>query len=262
MLTFAILSYNHPVITARCVSSVLKLVPLENIILFHNGSELRHIEELETKFPQIQHWRLEKNKGYSGGANEIFRRSFEKSEWVFLLTNDTELTTWDLDLSNLPSGIYSPQIWLRKVGRVDSCGGLFNSRRGRLQHLRSPLTKKDLSWGQFLYAPGTAFLLSRKVYQDIGRMDESLHTYWEDVDYGARATKKDLLMDFLPTVQLIHQGRKTSGKDPFYTRFLFQRNRVLVSWRHCPMIFKWMLIPLWIKNRLSTARSDHSRHLR
>ncbi len=262
MLTFAILSYNHPVITARCVSSVLKWLPAESIALLHNGSEACHIQELENQFPTIQHWHLEKNGGYTGGVNEIFRRAFEKSEWVFLMTNDTELTAWDLNCFSLSPGIYSPQIWLRKVGRVDSCGGLFNSRTGRLQHLREPLKKKDLSWGQFLYAPGTAFLLSRKVYQVLGEMDESLHTYWDDVDYGARAMKENILIDFLPSVQLIHQGRKTTGKDSFYTGFLFQRNRVLISMRHCPILFKWMLVPLWIRNQLSTARFGRFRRFR
>ncbi len=262
MLTFAILSYNHPVITARCVSSVLKWLPAENIALLHNGSEIRHILDLETQFPQIQHWHLEKNKGYTVGVNEIFRRGFEKSDWIFLLTNDTELTAWDLDLLKLQSGIYSPLVWLRKVGRVDSFGGLFDSRRGRLQHLKWPVEKKDLSWGQFPYAPGTAFLLSRKVHQILGVMDESLHTYWEDVDYGARAAKQGVLMGFLPTVQLIHQGRKTTGKNSYYTNFLFQRNRVIVSWRHCPLVLRWMLVPLWIKNRLSTARFGRSHRSR
>ena len=158
MLKFVILSYNHPVITARCVSSVLKFLRAENVALLHNGSENLHIQELKNQFPQIQHWHLEKNYGYSAGVNEAFRKSFETCEWIFLMTNDTELTRWDLEISSLEVGLYSPKIWLRKEGRIDSCGGLFNSRRGRLQHLREPLTKKDLSWGQYLYAPGTAFL--------------------------------------------------------------------------------------------------------
>ena len=271
MLKFVILSYNHPVITARCVSSVLKFLRAENVALLHNGSENLHIQELKNQFPQIQHWHLEKNYGYSAGVNEAFRKSFETCEWIFLMTNDTELTRWDLEISSLEVGLYSPKIWLRKEGRIDSCGGLFNSRRGRLQHLREPLTKKDLSWGQYLYAPGTAFLLSKAVHEKLGGMDETLHTYWDDVDFGARATKQNIFMSFLPGVQLIHQGRKTTGKDSFYTGFLFHRNRLLVSWRHCPNSLKWMLVPLFgkflkfkyqIKNQSSIERFAHSRRWR
>lgn len=269
MLTLVILSYNHPVITARCVSSVLKFVPVENIVLLHNGSEAKHVQDLKIQFPQITHWELEKNRGYSGGVNEAFRRGFEISKWVFLLTNDTELIGWDLDISALQEGLYSPKVWLRKLGRIDYCGGIFDSRRATIQHLREPKAVTELSWGQFLYVPGTAFLLAREVYKKIGGMDESLHTYWEDVDYGARATKQNIFMGFLPNLQLIHQGRKTTGKNPLYTGFLFRRNRILVSWRHCPWFLKWALAPFYLLARkkinqalntltVPTARTDRS----
>ncbi len=279
MLTLAILSYNHPVITARCVSAALKFISAENVALLHNGTSPKHIETLKIQFPQIRHWSLEKNSGYSGGVNEIFRQGFKTSEWIFLLTNDTEITHWDLNTNNLQPGLYSPKVWLRKPGRIDYCGGLFDSRWAWIRHLEKPLSQEALSQGQYLYVPGTAFLLSQEVYKKLGGMDESLHTYWEDVDFGARATKQKIIIGFIPQIQLIHQGRKTTGKDSFYTGFLFQRNRFLISWRHCPWFLKWMhllhvgkrLHFKWkflfsdlkgraeTKSRSDIARSDHSR---
>lgn len=229
-----ILSYNHPQITARCVSSALSQLPANQVVLFHNGSETRHQQVLRDQFPQVTHWYVDENRGYSGGVNEALRRAFEISKWVFLLTNDTEIIHWRLSVDQLSAGIYSPRVWLRKQGRLDYVGGLFDSSNAQLVHLKEPKTREDLGKGQYLYVPGTAFLLEKSVYGRVGPLDESLHTYWEDVDFGARATKLGIHFGYLPEIEIIHQGRKTTGKDSFYTNYLFKRNRQLVSRRHCP----------------------------
>jgi GT2 family glycosyltransferase len=258
MLHLVILSYNHPVITARCVLSALKLVAPTQVSVLHNGSLGSHVNDLKKQFPQVEHWILPENRGYSGGVNEAFRRGFEKASWVFLLTNDTELVYWNLDPALLKAGIYSPKVWFRKMGRIDYMGGLFDSRSGRLRHLSVPLAASSAGWGRHFYIPGTAFLMARGVYQAMGPLDESLHTYWEDVDYGARAGKMGIHMGSLEGVEVIHQGRKTTGKDPFYTSYLFQRNRLRVSWRHCPWYLRPLLLRLvWRVGKVTWQQRGH-----
>ena len=75
-LTCAILSFNHPEITSRCVKSVVRYfadnapqASLKNIILVHNGSRPEHVETLKISWPQIHHLELASNRGFSGGAN-------------------------------------------------------------------------------------------------------------------------------------------------------------------------------------------------
>ncbi len=234
--SLVVLSYNHPEITSRCVSSALRLLPSEKIILAHNGSDRNHIERLKKQFPTLTHWEFSPNRGYSAGVNAALTKAFESLEWVFLLTNDTQIENWQLEIQNLPTGLYSPMVWLKNKKALDYTGGFFDARRARLIHLKDSEMKTGI--GRYPYIPGTAFLISRDVFRKLGPLDESLHTYWEDVDFGARAAKEKIHFGLLRNVEIIHYGRKTTRKDPFYSHYLFRRNRIKVSWRHCPWYYK------------------------
>lgn len=234
MFRVVVLSYNHPQITSRCVKSVLALVNSEQVSILHNGSEAKFVEQLRAEWPQIQHWVHTDNRGYSGGANRALSQAFGDASWVLFLTNDTELVALKPDLEALRPGIYSPRTFLRRLDRIDYTMGFFDSRRGRLWHAKVPHVGAQSRQGVYPYIPGTAFLLDRATFEFMGPFDESCHTYWEDVDYGARAAKAGIFMSTHVGVEVLHAGGKTNRKNPFYTRVLFQRNRRRISWRHCP----------------------------
>jgi GT2 family glycosyltransferase len=223
-----ILSFNHPLITARCVRSVLKLIAPTKITLFHHGTLIQHRETLMSEFPQVNHLVTEENKGFSGGSNTLLHHLFKKHEWVYFLTNDTEV----LNLGDLPGkpGFYAPLIWRRKIGVMDSIGAGFIPREQKLYHLKNiEAWESDPS---LRYIPGTAFLLHRNVWEKVGEFDESLHTYWEDVDFSMRVLKTGELMKPHLKFELVHAIGKTCHKDPFYTRELFQRNKAIISERY------------------------------
>lgn len=240
-----ILSYNHPELTAKCVQSVLALVDHENVVLSHNGSHAENIEILKRQFPQIQHFVMNENLGFSGGANETLATAFQKSDWAFFITNDCLL----LNPPKTPdeSGLYAPLIYRRHINKVDSIGGLFTPFKGRLEHIRN-IKKAETriqrnkvfrmstfsAFKRNFYVPGTAFYIDKKTFLGLGGFDESLHTYWEDVDLSSRALKQGFHIGIQPKTQLIHKVGKTCHKNPFYTKTLFQRNRKTVSQRYTP----------------------------
>lgn len=233
-----ILSYNHPEITARCVSSALQFLPNEKLVLVHNGSHQNHINQLKNQFPSIRHLEVHPNKGYSGGVNAALKWAFSSHEWAFLLTNDTEIMSWSLDHCRLAPGLYSPVVWFRNKGRLDYLGGRFNPVKGHLQHLKE--NSEEISVKGYPYVPGTAFLMSKDVFESVGEFDETLHTYWEDVDFGVRAHRRGIYFGNINSIEILHLGGKTTRKNSYYTRYLFRRNRWRVSWRYCP----WYLKPL------------------
>lgn len=251
MLSVAILSYNHPEITSRCISSVLEKIPPGQVLVYHNGSDSRYRQQLQEDFPDVYHFGRDKNGGYSGGVNGALEEAFKRSDWVFLLTNDTSLESAVRIPEDLLPGLYSPLVWFRKKDRIDYVGGRFDSRRGRLQHL-AHWGPRRTEPGVFPYIPGTAFLIHKSVFFKVGPMDESLHTFWEDVDYGVRAFQRKIPMGFLPDIQVLHMGGKTTRKKSFYTSYLFRRNRVKVSWRHCPWFYKPLLGPYLVTDVLKT----------
>lgn len=237
MLT-TILSFNHPQLTAKCVRSVLENVAPQNIILTHNGSREENIKTLMEEFPKIDHLVLNENRGYSGGANATLQYAFQKSRWLLFLTNDCQL----LNSPAIPHspGLHAPLIYRRRAGKVDSLGGLFHPLRGRLEHIREIeraqkyLNFKKRRWFRQFYVPGTAFYLDASTYSLLGGFDESLHTYWEDVDLSARAHKLDVHVGITPETKILHQVGKTCHKDPYYTQILFWRNRQIISQRYTP----------------------------
>jgi len=246
-----ILSYNHPEITARCLQSVLKLRNPEAITLVHNGSQIRFVDHLRSHFPQIEHLIIEKNLGFAGGANIGLSAAFQKSPWVLFVTNDCELTRIGPP-PNRP-GLYSPLIYLRNTGRIDSVMGRFDAVSGRLAHVKETEPHSGAP-----YVPGTSFLLHRDVFAEVGGFDETLFTYWEDVDLSQRVRRHGHPVQHVGQFSLLHRVGKTCHKNKYYTSYLFHRNRSVVSRRYCPIsqrpLLEAILFKDWVTRSLTLAK--------
>lgn len=235
-LAVVVLSFNHPEITSRCVRSVLRHYSQDQTHLIHNGSNPEIIDQLKRAFPSIHHHIIEQNRGFSGGANFALHTVFEKNsdvDWCFFITNDCEL----IKSGELPRhpGMVAPIIHFRKAGRVDSIGGQVFAGKGHLRHLRTPEEFLSVPKEQ-IYIPGTAFFIARRTFEDNVGFDESLHTYWEDVEYSIRLNENGHSLQFTTEFELVHIGGKTCHKDRFYTSYLYHRNRSRVcraqtSWK-------------------------------
>lgn len=250
---FLVLSYNHPELTKKCVQSIVDVaLQAENIpiVLVHNGSESIHVDRLIAAFPEVRHVRMEKNLGYSGGLNYGLKKCFTEFERVIFVTNDVELVsmpkTWPVAL-----GFYAPKIFFRKLGKIDSLGATFIPHLLKLIHIKNEfeferiLSEKRSKW-KIPYVPGTAFVLDRVIYEKIGSIDESLHTYWEDVDFSARVFLGNQVMGIIKDLTFLHKVGKTCHQKPFYTTYLFQRNKRIVSFRYCYFLLKPFLYLYWL----------------
>jgi GT2 family glycosyltransferase len=216
-----ILSFNHPELTERCVNSALQHFAAEDILLVHNGSEKKWIQKHQEAFPQIHHLILQHNKGFTGGSNAGLRLSFEKYDWILFLTNDCLL----LKAPNSPvvPGLYAPMIWARKMGRVDSVGGVLDLAKAHLRHLKEP--DYTVQGKECFYVPGTAFWIHRDIFSTTLGFDESLGTYWEDVDLSMRVAELGLPIGVESKTEVLHGIGKTCHGNSHYTTYLFQRNR-------------------------------------
>jgi GT2 family glycosyltransferase len=246
----SLLSFNHPQHTTNCLQSILKHVPATQVTLIHNGSRPQVVNQLQLAFPNIHHHVLPENRGFTGGANAALEQAFLHSNWCFFITNDCLLES--APLAPAKPGLWAPLIWRRKTDQLDSCGGQFSPLTGKLRHFRDVgdakilLRKKDGKPNklrenlhpQHFYVPGTAFYLDRSTFQSLSGFDESLHTYWEDVDFSVRATIAGHHLGICEKTHVRHKIGKTCHKDPFYTRVLFQRNRRTVSARYSPTLWR------------------------
>jgi GT2 family glycosyltransferase len=252
-----VLSFNHPELTARAVTSARALH--DKVFLVHNGSEKKFVTQLENLFPNITHLKINKNLGYSGGANFGLTQAFQEHDWLILLTNDCLM-------KNLPyfprcPAFVGPHILIQKSARTDSLGGAFVPHRGHIFHCKS---EADFAQAKYKYIPGSAFLMHRNVFQATGPFDESLGTYWEDVDFSQRALnlKFDLRVD--PRWLVTHGRGKTCHKHRHYTLYLYQRNRKRISFKYTSTLYKpilfiilWMMwIKMAIRLSLGSRRND------
>jgi GT2 family glycosyltransferase len=224
--SIVLLSFNHPDLTTKALESILKYYSEapQNVILVHNGSRPENTLRLQERFRSVTHLVLPKNKGFSGGANAGLAKAFTQAKQVFFLTNDTEVL-------QLPTcfpescDLMSPLIYKRQTTQIDSLMGVVETSQGHLKHLRTSNEISNLNSHEIIYAPGTAFGISKKCFELLNGFDESFHTYWEDVDLGVRAQKQGFRIQHSSEFQLRHKIGKTCHKDRFYTLYLYQRNR-------------------------------------
>lgn len=224
-----ILSFNHPEITAQCVRSVLKFETVRQIFLVHNGSLEKHIQYLQQQFPDIEHLIIPQNKGFTGGANFGIAQALKKFQQVLFLTNDTILLQLPTEID---TDLCSVQVYKRKSERIDSVMGELNTMTGRLSHLKNWPPFEANQMNRKYYVPGSAFWISQKAFNLTNGFDESLHSYWEDVDLSLRAQKLGLKLSYSNETCISHKIGKTTGGQDYYSYYLYQRNRKKVMQKH------------------------------
>jgi GT2 family glycosyltransferase len=230
-----ILSYNHPEITARAIASALEYYSSCDLILVHNGSEEKHQKQLMARFPEVDHLVLSQNRGFSGGANEGLKRAFADSPWVFFMTNDCQVLS-PPEIPEQPC-LLAPLIYFRKPGRIDSIGGALDKTTVRLRHLQKD-SFSELTDVELPYVPGSAFLVHRDLFFATQGFDELFGTYWEDVDWCLRLGNHGFQLRTDNRFRLAHGVGKTCRKNPFYTFYLYNRNRRRLAEKHKNLISK------------------------
>lgn len=233
-----ILSYDHVELTAKCVNQALAFsLP---IILFHNGSSVKNRNLLKAQFPTVRHGHCDQNYGFTAGINRAFDLAFDFHEKIIFVTNDCELkklpTNWNFE-------ILVPQIQYAN-GKIDSHGGFFEPAKACLSHNKViPFPANADTFGPRIpgpiaargdlrfYVPGAAFGLSKKAWESGPRFDETLHTYWEDVDWSQKISQHKISFD--PQFLIVHKGKRTTRRISYYSLYLFHRNRRIVSRRYC-----------------------------
>lgn len=258
-LAIGILTYNHPELSLRCLKSVERWLNSQSsdvqtdiaVFVLHNGSldkNRKHLKQLIQNEITLHVHQIDllQNQGFSGGANAMMNFVFaEGYESLLFLTNDTQLTKFDFSEIET-ADVHIPLIWGRKENYIDSYGGWFNPSRAHLQHIKKT-DPQELKEG-FLYVPGSAFLVKKNVLEKGLLFKPQLHTYWEDVEWSLRLQSAGLKITKSQAIELTHSIGKTCHKDSFYTLFLFQRNRLLISMQYSkrPMYTAYVILKSWL----------------
>lgn len=203
--------------------------------------------------------RFEENRGFAKGVNAGIRRA--TSEWVLILNNDVLLRrdwievllgavvregvafaagkllqtselnridgTWDL----LSRGAHA---WRCGHGHLD--GEMWNAKR------------------KICFAPMTAALFRRNLFEAVGLLDDRFEAYYEDVDFGVRCALAGFGGIYDPMAVATHQSKQTLGGNSARVLFLTARNQIFLLAKHYPtrtlLRFAW---PILVGQTLSLA---------
>lgn len=225
------------------------------VIVVDNGSSDGSAETVERDFPHVSLIRNEENVGFARASNAGMERA---SAQDFLLLNpDTVVAPAAfrrmLEVAEkypevglvaprlLNPGDLSVQPSFRRFPSLRSVFGGFGLTNAFLRWL------PERPWRPEVEAPTTAgwltgacLLVRRRLWQEIGGLDEGYFLYYEDTDYCRRAIRAGWKLFLTETATVVHYGGSSIGRvNPGAIRLMTLRSLFLyLSRDYSPLIMR------------------------
>ena len=221
-LSIIIVNYRSKLNLARCLASIYnseKEKTPELIVVNNDANE--KLSDLKKLYPEIVVINHSRNVGY-GSANNLGSK-IASGKYLFLLNPDTEIVSVDLNLlidefqNNGELGIIGikiineagfPQPW--SVGKEISWKDLIANNLGlsRSRSFWDKPVKREVDW-----VSGTAMVIKKELFFDLGGFDENFFMYFEDMDLCRRARKAGKKVAYRPTHIVRHSGGASYAKN-------------------------------------------------
>ena len=184
-----------------------------------------------------------KNLGYAGGNNAGIRQALEDvTDYICILNNDVMVEPAFLTpllealAADAHAGIATPLIVdVRDKGRVWALGASVDWKTGSVQRLyagRPTAELKGLKPFDVGVAPGSALLVKRVVFEQVGFLDEKYFLYFEEVDWCISVQKAGYKILAVPDSVVMHKVSDTLGQASPVTDYYMTRNRLHFIRRH------------------------------
>ena len=238
--TIVVPNYNGIKYIGDCLDSLAE--EPAHIIVVDNGSKDGSRQMVRDNFPGVELVCLDKNYGFCKAVNEGIARS--KTTYVILLNNDTKVEpgfvrALEKPLEQNPT-VFSGSAQMRNMYRpeqIDDAGDYYCAlgwafARGKDRPVGNYQNKRRI-----FAACGGAAIYRRKVFDEIGDMDENHFAYLEDIDLGYRARLSGYVNLYIPEAIVYHAGSGASGSR--YNEFkvsLTSRNSVYLVYKNMPAV--------------------------
>jgi GT2 family glycosyltransferase len=219
--------------------------PFDEIIVVDNGSTDDSAAVAERAGATVV-W-LERNMGFAAAVNRGVEST--KADWIAILNNDVTLAPdW---LATLLAAVEKEDAWFA-TGKTLSAhdhkriDGTFDAISLGACACRCGSGKPDRPfWNQprrIRMAPMTAALFQRRLFDEIGSLDEGFESYLEDVDFGIRCAIHERWGVYVPTAITYHQGSSTWGQWNKYSVRLIARNQLLLTAKYFGGLSRWPIV--------------------
>jgi GT2 family glycosyltransferase len=176
----------------------------------------------------------DRNLGFAAAVN----RGIEAcdADWVAILNNDVTLApdwlTTLLDGAERDGASFAAGKLLRADDPSILDGAYDEISRGACAARCGSGKPDGPRWNQqrqIRFAPMTAALFRRQLFDDLGLLDENFESYLEDVDFGLRCALAGRAGVYIPQAVAHHRGSSTLGKWNSDTVRYLSRNQVLLA---------------------------------
>ncbi len=251
-LSIIIVNWNVRDLLDACLASIYASDFAPNdfeIIVVDSASEDGSADMLRRKYPTVIILPQSENIGFTRGNNLGLAQA--KGEYLLLLNPDTELSPTALGLllnymgSHPDVGIIGPQT-LNTDGSHQSTRrrfptlmtGVFESSwlaawaPSAIERDYRMLDTDDDDILEADWVQGSAFLLRRAVYHDIGGLDEGYTMYSEELDFCRRAKTAGWQVVYHGGARITHHGGKSSEQASAFKQIHFHTSKLRYFRKH------------------------------
>jgi len=190
-------------------------------------------------WPKLSMIQTGANLGFAEGNNIGIKYALKRDvEYIMLLNNDTVV----------PPGVVSHLVQTAKqenAGIVGACicyfdepervwftGGEFRWWNDRMIQSVSVRLKSSDSIIETDWVTGCCMLVHRRVFDEIGLLDENAFLYGEDVDFCLRAAQAGIRRVVTLRATIYHKVSRSSGADTPFTWYHYTRSRLYFHRKH------------------------------
>lgn len=211
----------------KCLQSIFTKSTYKNyeIIIVENNSEWPETFEYYKRLEgndrcKVVYW----DKEFNYSAINNFGAKEANGEYLLLLNNDTEVITPEwleemlgycqrADVGAVGARLYYPDDTIQHAGVILGFGGIaghaaIGQDRYQLGYMARVLTPQDVS-----IVTAACMLVDKKVFDEVGGLDERLRVAFNDVDFCMKVRSKNYLVVYNPYAELYHYESKSRGQE-------------------------------------------------
>ncbi len=209
------------------------------IVVVDNASGDNSVEVLRSGAPDIVLVESDTNSGFAGGCNLGVQRS--RGEVVAFLNNDAKPDPdWivrgvETLMSGPRVGAVASRVLDWEGNTIDYAGaGLTWYGMGYRPLSGHPANrKKEATRGPVLFGTGSAMIVRRDVYEDLGGFDEDFFMFFEDVDFGWRLNLRGYEYLYEPDSLVFHKHHQSmKGVGSHKEEYLLERNALMCLYKN------------------------------
>ncbi len=230
-ISIVIANKDHLEDLKRCITSIKEKSTYENyeIIVVENGSETKEIFDYYEKLkddPQIKVVTYTDKGSFNYSKVNNFGVKEASGDYILLLNNDTQVITVNWmeellmyaqreDVGAVGAKLYYGNKTIQHAGVVLGLGAHrtaghshYGQHRDNLGYMGRLCYAQDVS-----AVTGACLLVKKKLFEEVGGLDESFAISLNDVDFCLKLREKGLLNVFTPFAELYHFESVSRGLD-------------------------------------------------